>query len=104
VSSGEYVYASIDLGSTKAACAGPSDGKIRIERCLPRIDAGPQAVLARIAAVLRPSAELAVACGGDGRRVGGCKQASPCFFPICPHAARRRGGPDTQRLSDAVYL
>jgi glucokinase len=45
------LYASIDLGGTKIACAfGTADGKIVAERAVPTLShEGPQAVLARIA-------------------------------------------------------
>ncbi|MFN2111265.1 MAG: ROK family protein, partial [Anaerolineae bacterium] len=47
----KMLYASIDLGGTKIACAfGTADGEIVAERAVPTLSQeGPQAVLARIA-------------------------------------------------------
>ena len=55
------VYASIDLGGTKTACAlATAEGRILAERSIPTLsNQGPAAVLARIAAVLREEAEEA---------------------------------------------
>ena len=52
------VYASIDLGGTKTACAlASAEGKILVERSIPTLsNQGPEAVLGRIAALLRQEA------------------------------------------------
>jgi glucokinase len=53
------VYAGIDLGGTKTACAlASADGEILVEREIPTLsNQGPEAVLGRIAALLRLEAD-----------------------------------------------
>ena len=100
------VYASIDLGGTKTACAlASADGEILVEREIPTLsNQGPEAVLCRIAALLRQEATESeatpVAAGLGVPGLVDRDSGTTRFLPNLP--TQWRGVPAARMLSEWV--
>ena len=106
------VYASIDLGGTKTACAlASAEGRILVERTIPTLsNEGPDAVLARIADVLRQqAAEVGAAPVAAGMGIPGLVDRCHGVTLFLPNLATQWRGVPVARMLGAciecpVYL
>lgn len=100
------VYASIDLGGTKTACAlASADGEILVEREIPTLsNQGPEAVLGRIGALLRQeAAESAATPVAAGLGVPGLVDRDSGITRFLPNLPTQwRGVPATRILGECI--
>jgi glucokinase len=95
------VYASIDLGGTKTACAlASADGEILVERSIPTFsNQGPEAVLGRIAALLREeAAEIAATPVAAGMGIPGLVDRREGVTLFLPNLATQWRGVAAARM------
>ena len=100
------VYAGIDLGGTKTACAlASAEGEILVERSIPTLsNQGPDAVLARIADLLQQeAAEIGATPVAAGVGVPGLVDRCQGVTLFLPNLRTQwRGVPVARTLSDSI--
>lgn len=106
------VYASIDMGGTNTSCAlASAEGELLVERSIPTLsNQGPDAVLARIAALLREeAAEVAATPAAAGMGIPGLVDREKGVTLFLPNLPTQWRGVDAARMLSAcigcpVYL
>src|SRR5437763_1734776 len=100
------VYAAIDLGGTKTACAlASAEGEILVERSIPTLsNQGPEAVLGRIADLLQQEgAEVGATPVAAGMGIPGLVDRSQGVTRFLPNLRTQwRGVPVARMLSACI--